>query len=138
MKHIIIKFGLLAGLLLILLELGRYSLTTNDYFKEFLLVISATTLVLFGMLLRNYISSRKSLLKSEKVVNEEKLALLNISKREYEVLVNVAEGRSNNEIANMLFVSENTVKTHISNLYSKLNVKRRTEAIKQAKEYGII
>ncbi len=90
------------------------------------------------MLLRNYISSKNSLLKSDKVIDEEKLALLNISKREYEVLINVAEGYSNNEIAEKLFVSENTVKTHVSNILAKLNVKRRTEAVKQAKDYGII
>ncbi|MTI39337.1 response regulator transcription factor [Fulvivirga lutimaris] len=55
-----------------------------------------------------------------------------------EVLNVMAEGLSNVEIADKLFVSESTVKTHVSNLLSKLDAKRRTEAIKKAKEYGII
>ena len=61
-----------------------------------------------------------------------------ISKRELEVLQLMAQGLSNQEIAEQLFVSLNTIKTHISNLFTKLNVKRRTQAIEMAKKLAII
>ena len=63
---------------------------------------------------------------------------LGISGRELEVLEHLAAGRSNKEIANRLEVSPNTVKTHIANLFSKLDVRRRTEAIGRARELGMI
>lgn len=63
---------------------------------------------------------------------------LNISKREMDVLNLMAEGLSNSEIAGRLFVSLNTVKTHCSSLYEKLEVKRRTQAIEKAKRLRII
>jgi DNA-binding NarL/FixJ family response regulator len=63
---------------------------------------------------------------------------LGISERELEVLQLLAAGQSNKEIANRLAVSPNTVKTHIANLFGKLEVRRRTEAILRARELGII
>jgi len=63
---------------------------------------------------------------------------LGISPREYEVLQLMASGLSNQEIANQLFISLNTVKTHTSNLYLKLEVQRRTQAIQKAKDSGLI
>ncbi len=64
--------------------------------------------------------------------------LSGISQRELEVLFLIAEGRSNQEIADQLFLSLNTIKTHTSNLFSKLGVKRRTQAVQKAKELGIL
>jgi ATP/maltotriose-dependent transcriptional regulator MalT len=61
-----------------------------------------------------------------------------ISKREYEVLILIAQGLSNREIAEKLFVSTHTVKSHSSSLFAKLDVRRRTEAIKKAKDLWII
>jgi DNA-binding CsgD family transcriptional regulator len=66
------------------------------------------------------------------------LQTLGVSDREYEVLALVAEGRSNKEIARALDVSPNTVKTHIANLFEKLEARRRTEAILRARELGIL
>jgi DNA-binding NarL/FixJ family response regulator len=63
---------------------------------------------------------------------------LGISDREFEVLALLAAGRSNKEIANELSVSPNTVKTHVANLFEKLEAKRRTEAISRARELGMI
>jgi ATP/maltotriose-dependent transcriptional regulator MalT len=71
-------------------------------------------------------------------LNEALLAQTGISKREYEVLELMAQGLSNQEIAEKLFVSLNTVKTHTSNLFVKLDAKRRTQAIQKAKELGLI
>jgi DNA-binding CsgD family transcriptional regulator len=63
---------------------------------------------------------------------------LGITPRELEILGLIADGLSNREIAARLFVSENTVKTHSSRLFEKLNAKRRTQAVQLAKAAGII
>jgi len=63
---------------------------------------------------------------------------LRISDREFEVLTLLADGQSNKQIANRLEVSPNTIKTHVANLFAKLEVARRTEAIARARELGMI
>ncbi len=65
------------------------------------------------------------------------LQQLGITPRELEVLEWMARGLSNQEIAAQMFVSLNTVKTHASNVFAKLGVQRRTQAIQQAKALGI-
>lgn len=71
-------------------------------------------------------------------LNEDQLQRLGISKREHEVLKLMAAGLTNQEIADKLFVSLNTIKTHSSNLFLKLEVSRRTQAIQKGKEMGLI
>lgn len=71
-------------------------------------------------------------------INTQALTSLGVSERELEVLALLAAGRSNKEIAQRLAVSPNTVKTHVANLFEKLGVKRRTEAILRARELGVI
>jgi DNA-binding CsgD family transcriptional regulator len=71
-------------------------------------------------------------------VNETQLKQLGITKRELEILELIAQGMSNREIAEKLFVSENTVKTHSSRLFDKLSAKRRTQAVQIGKENGLI
>jgi DNA-binding CsgD family transcriptional regulator len=71
-------------------------------------------------------------------LNEERLKDLGITKRELEILELMAQGMSNREIAERLFVSENTVKTHSSRLFDKLSAKRRTQAVQIGKEMGLI
>lgn len=70
--------------------------------------------------------------------NEKALEKLAISKREFEILELMATGMSNQEIADKLFVSVNTIKTHTSNLFLKLDVKRRTQAVTKARELQLI
>ncbi len=70
--------------------------------------------------------------------NERAIDYLGISEREYEVLQLLGRGLSNREIAEGLFVSPNTVKTHLSNLYGKLEVSRRAQAVNKAKELKLI
>jgi DNA-binding NarL/FixJ family response regulator len=70
--------------------------------------------------------------------NTKAVASLGISEREFEVLELLAAGRSNKEISAKLNVSPNTVKTHVANLYGKLEAKRRTEAIMRARELGVL
>jgi two-component system, NarL family, response regulator LiaR len=69
---------------------------------------------------------------------EKELARLGLSTRELEVLQLMAEGLSNQEIAGRLFVSLNTVKTHSSNIFGKLDVRRRTQAIETARRLKLI
>ncbi len=76
--------------------------------------------------------------KADFTVNKKALHQSGISKREMDVLQLIAQGCSNQEIANQLFVSLNTVKTHSSNLFLKLDVKRRTQAIEKAKRLSLI
>ena len=71
-------------------------------------------------------------------MNEKELQKLGISSRELNVLQLMAEGLSNREIGGRLFVSLNTVKTHASRLFEKLEVKRRTQAIEKAKRLALI
>ncbi|WP_343523729.1 LuxR C-terminal-related transcriptional regulator [Pedobacter sp.] len=72
------------------------------------------------------------------VLNEKEMIRLNISKRELEVLQLMSEGLSNQEIAAKLFVSLNTIKTHIARLFDKLEVKRRTQAVEMSKKLSLI
>jgi len=74
----------------------------------------------------------------EFVLNEAELEKLAISKRELEVLELMAKGMSNQEIAERLFVSLNTIKTHSGKIFEKLDVKRRTQAVEKAKRLSII
>lgn len=62
----------------------------------------------------------------------------NLTNREYEILKLICEGKINKEIATMLKLNVKTVKNHISKIYTKLGVKRRTEAINKAYNYGIV
>ncbi|MFZ5635490.1 MAG: response regulator transcription factor [Pseudomonadota bacterium] len=70
--------------------------------------------------------------------NPQAVETLGISPRELTVLAALAEGRSNKEIAQLLDVSPNTVKTHVARLFEKLGARRRTEAIRRARELGIL
>lgn len=71
-------------------------------------------------------------------LNEAALKALGITNREHTVLEQMASGRSNKEIAETLHVSPNTVKTHVSRLYEKLEVKQRVQAVQKAKDLQLI
>ncbi|MBO3698009.1 response regulator transcription factor [Roseivirga sp. E12] len=62
----------------------------------------------------------------------------NLTEQELKVLTFMADGYSNTQIAESLFISENTVKTHISRIFAKLEAKRRTEAVKIGRDLKII
>lgn len=72
------------------------------------------------------------------VLNTPLVSELELSKRELEILGLMAQGHSNDEIAAKLFVSLSTVKTHNQNLFVKLDVKRRTQAVEKAKRLNLI
>jgi DNA-binding CsgD family transcriptional regulator len=72
------------------------------------------------------------------ILNTSMISQLELSKRELEILNLLAEGHSNQEIAAKLFVSLSTIKTHNQNLFEKLNVNRRIQAVEKAKNLSLI
>lgn len=136
MKKTILVFSLLVLALLLLLQFSKYALISGNLKLEFAIAIIAIVFFIIGI----YIN-KKSLHKSvsdPKEINHQKIKDLEITEREYEVLRAISEGLSNKEIADKLFLSESTIKTHVSNLLVKLNAKRRTQALQIAKDYQII
>jgi DNA-binding CsgD family transcriptional regulator len=72
------------------------------------------------------------------VRDDGQVAALGLTPRELEILERIAEGLSNQEIADRLFVSENTVKTHASRVFDKLGARRRTQAVQRARDLRVI
>lgn len=72
------------------------------------------------------------------MLNQAALSALRITKREHAVLEQIASGKSNKQIAETLHVSPNTIKTHVSRLYEKLDVSQRVQAVQKAKELQLI
>ena len=136
MKKTILVFSMLILALLLLFQFSKYALILGNVKIEFIIAIIAIVFFFIGVYL-----NKKSLHKPIEIsteINHKKIKELEISKREYEVLQSISEGLSNKEIADKLFVSESTIKTHVSNLLIKLNAKRRTQALQIAKDYNII
>ncbi|MBL85659.1 MAG: helix-turn-helix transcriptional regulator [Winogradskyella sp.] len=136
MKKTILVFGLLILAILLLFQFSKYTLTIGNISTEVVVSIIALTFFFIGI----YIN-KKSLHKSASnstEVDENKIKELDITTREYEVLQYISDGLSNKEIGEKLFLSESTIKTHVSNLLVKLNAKRRTQAVQIAKSLNII
>jgi DNA-binding NarL/FixJ family response regulator len=136
MKKTILVFGLLILAILLLFQFSKYTLTTGNISTEVVVSVIALTFFFIGI----YIN-KKSLHKSASnstEIDENKITELEITTREYEVLKFISDGLSNKEIGEKLFLSESTIKTHVSNLLLKLNAKRRTQAIQIAKSLKII
>ncbi|MFC4635241.1 response regulator transcription factor [Dokdonia ponticola] len=135
MKKTILIFGMLAFAILALLQLSQYALISGDLTIE--LVISGIAIVFFviGVFIQKRFRKEETV---QKEIDQKQLEAIGLSKREYEVLLEMASGYSNKEIAEHLFVSESTIKTHVSNVLLKLDAKRRTQAIQKAKELHIL
>lgn len=137
MKQTVIRFGMLAAALMLLLQVSKYSLVTRDHTNEVLIAIIASFFIAFGLLI-GHVLRRQKVASKVTLKDEQKAKKLDLSKRECEVLLEMARGRSNKEIAEALFITESTVKTHVSNLLVKLEAKRRTEAINNARNWGLL
>lgn len=136
MKKTIFAFSGIIVALLALFQLSKYSYATGDVSIEIIIAIVALVFLGIGIYL-----NKKSLHKVTPTVskiNFKKIEELGISKREYEVLTEISKGLSNKEIGDKLFVSESTIKTHVSSLLVKLDAKRRTQAIQKAKQLQIL
>jgi NarL family two-component system response regulator LiaR len=140
MKRTIFLYGLGMAFLIFLLKLLEYRLFVHDLSMEFYVGIVAVMFTALGIWAGLKLTRRKTVIITNPSFqfDESRVEKLGISKREYEVLELMARGMSNQEIADKLFVSLNTIKTHSSNLFLKLDAKRRTQAIQKAKELMLI
>ncbi len=146
-------YGLAGGALIALLKFVEYRFLVLQHSVEIYGALIAIVFAGVGLWLGLKLTGKKEIIierervvekevrivpPSQFVLNESRLRELAITKRELEILQLIASGLSNREIADKLFVSENTVKTHSSRLFDKLSARRRTQAVQIAKEFGLI
>ena len=145
----IIIYGLSLACVLLLLKWLEWRFIIIDYSFEIYAGFIAIIFTALGIWLALKLSKPKTATvyiekevrvndKTEFIVNEAELNRLGLSKRELEVLQLMAQGLSNQQIAEQLFVSLNTIKTHSSNVFEKMEVQRRTQAVDKAKKLGLI
>ena len=138
MKRTIILYAMALAFLVFLLKSVEYRFYVRDLSIEFYIGFIAVLFTVLGVWAGLKLTRKKTILSADFVLDESKLQKLGISKREHEVLQLMATGLSNQEIADKLFVSLNTIKTHTSNLFLKLEVSRRTQAVQRGKELRLI
>lgn len=148
MKKKILFYGIALGLLTAILKFIEYKVFIKDHLMDIYMGAIALVFTAVGIWAGLKLTRKKEVVvvkevavlvdRDNFVLNENLLKQLSISKREYEVLELIAGGLSNQEIADKLFVSLNTVKTHSSRLFEKLEVSRRTQAVEKAKSLGLI
>jgi DNA-binding CsgD family transcriptional regulator len=142
-----LMYGLCGGVLIALLKFIEFRFLVVEHSLEIYGGLIALLFSGVGIWLGLKLTRKKEVFVVKEVpvparqsfaLNEERLKGLGITKRELEILELIAQGMSNREIAEKLFVSENTVKTHSSRLFDKLSAKRRTQAVQIGKEIGLI
>ena len=146
MKQVTLGFGILIFALLMLFQLARvYSFRSGFRIEIWITIFSILFFAIGIFISRKMFKPKPRLIEKEVYISKEsfevdpaEISKLGISKREFEILQLINDGLSNQQIAHKLFVSENTVKKHISNLFFKMDVERRTEAIKKAKGLKIL
>lgn len=140
-------YGLCGGILIVVLRLIEFRFLIVEHSIEIYGGIIAAMFAGLGVWLGLKLTKKKEVVVVKEVLvpatqsftlNEERLKDLGITRRELEILELIAQGLSNREIADKLFVSENTVKTHSSRLFDKLSARRRTQAVQIGKEMGLI
>jgi DNA-binding CsgD family transcriptional regulator len=147
-KHIIL-YGLLMAILVFALKWLQWKFLIVDNALEIYVGLIAVFFTILGVWVATQLVKPKiqTLIVEKEVyitqsgeftINETELKKLSLSSREYEMLQLLAKGYSNSDIGENLFLSLSTVKTHISNLFTKMDVKSRTQAIAKAKRLKII
>ncbi len=148
-KKTVLAYGLLAGVLVALLKMVEYRFLVLEHSLEIYGGIVALIFSSLGIWLGLKLTRTREVEVVREVPvevrisgpfqrNDARREQLGITPRELEILEAIAAGLSNREIAERLFVSENTVKTHAARLFDKLSARRRTQAIQLAKEAGLI
>ena len=152
MKRHVLLYGLLGGALIALLKGMEYRYVVVEHSVEIYGALIAAVFVTLGIWLGQTLTRNRTRIVVREVVvevpvivaaipferNVERLDATGITPREMQILELIASGLSNREIAEQIFVSENTVKTHSSHLFDKLNVRRRTQAVQVGKELGLL
>ena len=147
MKKTVLVYGILGGVLIAVLKIVEYRFLILEHSLEIYGGIVALLFSALGIWLGLKLTrTRETVVVREVPVpvagpferNETRLGQLGITPRELEILEAMAAGFSNREMAERLFVSENTVKTHAARLFDKLSARRRTQAVQRAKEAGLI
>jgi NarL family two-component system response regulator LiaR len=138
-------YGAVGGILIALLKFIEYKYFVHEYPSEIyggLIAVIFTVLgIYFGLRwtrAKEVVVIREVRVGGPFVLNAEKLKEVGLTAREHEILALIAQGLSNREIGEKLFVSENTVKTHSSRLFEKMQVNRRVQAVQKAKDLGLI
>ncbi|MCZ6726706.1 MAG: LuxR C-terminal-related transcriptional regulator [Acidobacteria bacterium] len=135
MKRTIIIYSLTVAVGAFLLQWLEYRYAVHVFSTEIYIVLIALLFTALGVWVGRRIAARP---RGSFDKNVRAIDYLGISEREYEVLELLAKGHSNREIGEQLFVSPNTVKTHLAHLYDKLEVARRTQAVDRARALGMI
>jgi DNA-binding CsgD family transcriptional regulator len=146
MKRHVLIYGLVGGFLIAILQWAQYRFIVVEHSIEIYSGLVAATFAIVGIWLgRKLTKPREKIVVREVpvptgpfVLDERKRENLGITRRELEILELIAQGMSNREIADKLFVSENTIKTHSSRVFDKLGAKRRTQAVQLGKEMGLL
>lgn len=143
----VILYGLSGGVLIALLKLIEYQYFVRAYPSEVYGGLVALVFTAVGIYLGLRWGRAREVVVIQEVrvreggpfvVDRQKLAEVGLTPREHEILDLIAEGLSNREIGERIFVSENTVKTHASRLFGKLGAKRRVQAVQRGRALGLI
>jgi NarL family two-component system response regulator LiaR len=149
LKKLII-YGAVLAIATIALQLLQYKMVIINHSLELYGAALALIFTIVGIIAGRKLTWPKQIIVEKTVIipamekaedfilNEPVLKKLNISKREYEILELMSRGYSNQQIADKAYISISTVKTHTSNLFMKLDVSRRTEAVVKARELSLI
>lgn len=145
MKKTVLIYGLFGGVLIAILKIVEYRFLVIEHSLEIYGGIVAALFSALGIWLGLKLTRTREIVREVPVPmsgpferNQARVEQLGITPRELEILEAMAAGFSNREIAERLFVSENTVKTHAGRLFGKLSAQRRTQAVQRAKEAGLI
>jgi DNA-binding CsgD family transcriptional regulator len=147
MKRHVLMYGLIGGILIALLRWTEYQFLVVEHSIEIYGGLIAATFALLGIWLGLKLTGKRKTIVVKEVripvggpfiPDERKREDLHITRRELEILELIARGLSNREIAEKLFVSESTVKTHSSRVFDKLGARRRTQAVQLGKEFGLL
>jgi len=135
-KRSILIYASLLAAAVFALEWIEYQYLTRAFTTEFYIILIGIGFLGLGIWLGRVFTRTPS--NAPFQLNQAALDSLGITKREHTVLEHLADGISNKEIAERLHVSPNTVKTHVSKLYDKLDVKQRVQAVQKAKDLDLI
>lgn len=138
MNRQIFIYGIALAVLAVLLNLINYYYLVRIFPSELYIALIALIFTGIGIWAGHKLTGTSKKENDKFQQNTKALKYLGISEREIEVLELLAEGYSNRQIADRLYISIHTVKTHVSNLLGKLDAERRTQAIRKAKSLKLI